>query len=169
MSVTHEQVDQMLSQYKNCKGRTGHLELEIARRRAELERRINNLVAEAATETPVREEGMPHGTGVGNPVERIVLKYADGYIPDDLRAEMEELKSAERELHDKQMVIAYVDAWLSGLNDRERWVIEKNAIENYCWREMVDKLRKEFGEIRSKDSVKRLRDRAMEKIYSFAA
>lgn len=167
--MTRAQVDEYLATYQECVGRMGSLELTIRRQRKELEERKMNLAADAALETPEREEGMPHGSGVGNPVERIVLKYADGFLPAEIIEEEKQLKALEEELKYRKEVVLYVDAWLKGLNEREAWIINHKVIDmDYSWREVITMYRLQYGEEYSRDALKRIKERAMEKIYRFA-
>ena len=167
--MTRAQVDEYLAIYRECVGRVGSLELTIQRQREELERRKRNLAADAALESPVHEEGMPHGSGVGNPVERIVLKYADGFLPPEIIEDEKQLKALEEELKYRKEVVLYVDAWLKGLNEREAWIINHKVIDmDYSWREVIVMYRLQYGEEYSRDALKRIKERAMEKIYHFA-
>ena len=167
--MTRPQVDEYLSIYRECVGRVGYLELKLSVMRQDVQKIKDNLVADAALETPQREEGMPHGSGVGNPVERIVLKYADGFLPEDVIVAEKELAAAEQELDYRQRVVLCVDAWLKGLNEREAWIIIHKVIDSdYSWREVIVMYRLKYGEEYSRDALKRMKDRALEKIYRFA-
>lgn len=168
--MTRDQVDQYLASYRECVGRAGSLQLSLNAKLAEVNQWKNNLIADAALDTPQREEGMPHGSGVGNPVERIVLKYADGFVPEEIREAEKEAEAMERELESKLKVIYYVEAWLKGLNEREAWMIQHKVIDtDYSWREVIVMYRLQYGEEYSRDALKRMKDRAMEKIYGYAA
>lgn len=168
--MTHEQVDEMLSKYRESKGRVGHLETYIQMVRPEIELWQRNLLKDAALSTPDRVEGMPHGSGVGNPVENIVIAHVDGYMPDELRVLIRQYEASERELKELRMIIRFVDGWLSGLSDRERWIINHKVIDvDYSWREIMMMYRVQYGEDHSRDALKRIKDRAMMKIYRYAA
>ena len=168
--MTHEQVDQMLSRYRESKGRVGHLEMYIQMTRAEVEIWKRHLLHDAALATPDRVEGMPHGTDVGNPVENIVVAYVDGHMPDELRTLIRLLDASERELKELQTIIRFVDGWMSGLSDRESWIINHKVIDtDYSWREIMMMYRVKFGEEHSRDALKRIKDKAMDKIYRYAA
>lgn len=168
--MTHEQVDQILSRYRESKGRIGHLEVYVQATKPEIELWQRNLLRDAALSTPNHEEGMPHGTGVGNPVESIVLAHVDGFMPDELRTLIRLLESAERELKELRMIVSFVDGWMSGLSERESWIINHKVIDtDYSWRELMMMYRMQFGEDHSRDALKRIKDRAMEKIYRYAA
>ena len=160
----------MLSKYRESKGRIGHLEIYIQMTRPEVERWKENLLHDAALSTPNHEEGMPHGSGAGNPVESIVIAHLSGMMPDELRTMIRLLDSAERELKDLKIIINFVDGWLSGLSDRECWIINHKVIDtDYSWRELMMMYRVQFGEDHSRDALKRIKDKALEKIYRYAA
>ena len=168
--MTRDQVDTMLSEYRKCKGRCGYLEKRLPELELEIEQEKARLIPDAAQESPSMEPGMPHGSGVGNPVEKIVLRYADGFLPDEIREMVDSYRDMKAELAQGQRVIRYVDAWLEGLAERERWIIIHKVIDSeYSWREVICMYRLQYGEEYSRDALKRIKERAMEKIYSFAA
>ena len=168
--MTHEQVDQMLAKYRASKGRVGHLKTYIQMTRPEVELWKRNLLKDAAMSTPDHIEGMPHGTDVGKPVESIVIAHVDGFMPDELRVLIRLLDSAERELQELTNIIQFVDGWMSGLSERECWIINHKVIDtDYSWRELMAMYHAQFGEDHSRDALKRIKDRAMEKIYKYAA
>lgn len=168
--MTREQVDQMMAKYRESKGRIGHLDVYIQTTRPEVELWKRNLIHDAALSTPSREEGMPHGSGVGKPVESIVIAHVDGFMPEELRTLIRLLDAAEREVRELRLIVNFVDGWMSGLSDRERWIINHKVIDtDYSWRELMMMYRMQFGEEHSRDALKRIKDRAMDKIYRYAA
>ena len=167
--MTHEQVDKMLADYKACIARVGHLEQLIPRWKRDLEKWEHDLVKDEALSTPDREEGMPHGTTVGNPVESIVLKYADGFLPPELIEEKKKLMEAEKELEERKQVILFVEAWMKGLSEREAWVVNHKVLEvDYSWRDVISLFKRDFGDWYSKDYLRSIKDRALNKIYAAA-
>ena len=67
------------------------------------------------------------------------------------------------------MCVAYVDAWLAGLTDREQWVIRSRDIEKMSWVQMEEPYQNTFASCGfSKYTLKRIRDNAMAKIYRMA-
>ena len=168
--MRREQVDQMLSKYKESKGRIGHLKIYVQMLRPEIELWEKNLLTDAALATPDRVEGMPHGTTVGNPVENIVLAHLAGHMPEELRVMIRQLDGAERELKELYLIVNFVDGWMAGLSERETWMINHKVIDtDYSWREISMMFRQQYGEEHSRDTLKRIRDRALEKIYRYAA
>lgn len=166
--MTHETVDAMLKEYKYALGRCGHLEAEIRQLDRQIEAAKQDRAADLAAVKPQQITDMPHGTQVGNPTEKFGLMLASGWESDYIK----DLQDKRAELADKlsecKLTVDFVTSWLSGLNDRERWIIEQQIIEARFWKEVQTDYRRQFEEICSKDTLKRLRARAMEKIYKMA-
>ena len=79
-----------------------------------------------------------------------------------------ELKETRQEHEQRYFTVLFVSAWLNGLPERERWIVEHQVIDGEYWKEVVCKFKTAFQEETSKDSLKRLKQRAMEKIYQMA-
>ncbi len=101
-------------------------------------------------------------------LERIAVDFASGDYPDYVRPYKDALDRALAQQITMKNRIDYVDAWLCGLNTREAWVIRHNVIDNLPWRETVRLYQQEFGVYYSKDSLKRIKEHALEKIYRMA-
>ena len=117
---------------------------------------------------PQQLSGMPHGTTVGNPTEKLGIMLASGWVPDDILEMQAELKETRQEHEQRYFTVLFVSAWLNGLPERERWIVEHQVIDGEYWKEVVCKFKTAFQEETSKDSLKRLKQRAMEKIYQMA-
>ena len=166
--MTREIVDSMLKGYKFAVGRCGHLEAEIRQIEQRIEAEKHGRAAELAAVKPQQITDMPHGTQVGNPTEKFGLMLAAGWESEyakDLQAIREKLLT---ELKDCELVLSFGDSWLAGLTERERWIVEQRIIEARFWRDVQTDYRRQFDEVCSKDTLKRLRARAMEKIYKMA-
>lgn len=167
--MTAERVNEMLHNYREYLGRCKHLEIEIAQAEKALKSSIATAREDAAAPGGQNLDGMPHGTTVGNPTERIALMFADGRYPkyiEDIAADLKELKEEYRQ---KSPTVVFVEAWLLGLTERERWIIEQQVIDGVTWRELASQHEKLFGEQRTKEGLKKLRARALEKIYRMAS
>lgn len=166
--MTQENVDAMLKDYKFALGRCGHLEAEMQKIERQIEAAKNDRAADLAAVKPQQITDMPHGTQVGNPTEKFGLMLASGWESDFIK----DLQKRHAELMAQQLgyklTVAYVDSWLSGLSERERWIVEQQIIEARFWREIQTDYSRHFEEICSKDTLKRLRARALEKIYKMA-
>ena len=162
-----DQVDKMLASYNQCRSRVTHIknQLEIMERHLETEKAhaMENDAIHA-----VNYDGMPHGTTVGNPTESLVLRYMSGYQPRYIKELQEDVDKARDELFEAEMVISFVDGWMICLNDRERFVIERHVIQGGTWRTVLDEYESKFGQF-GKEGLKKIRKKAMFKIYEAAA
>lgn len=162
-----ESVDQCLANYREYTARCTFLEHEIHELQALVERLKRTTVEDAVSITQVMN-GMPRGTDISDPTGRIGTKFADGYVPDYIREIEEEIRQRESEYRFKLPAIVFVDAWLKVLNKRERFVIENKTIGGMFWRELAVAYKEEFGEEYSRQGLKKIRDRAIVKIYKVA-
>lgn len=166
--MTREKVDEMLKAYRFEVGRCGHLKTEIEQLERAIAQAMATLDADAAAVRPQQLSDMPHGTMVGSPTERLGIMLASGWIPDDIREMQEELKAYRQEYERRYFTVLFVSAWLGGLNERERWILEHQVIDGEFWKEVIAKFRAAFHEDTSKDSLKRLKQRALDKVYQMA-
>lgn len=80
-----EQVREMLDNYRQFQGRCEYLELYIRQMQDDIEA-LTHDVAEGLALSGNRElDGMPHGTTVSNPTERMGVMLASGYMPPEDR------------------------------------------------------------------------------------
>ena len=66
------------------------------------------------------------------------------------------------------ITVCLVDAWKTGLSARERWIIETEVIDGEVWSKVVILYEKAFGEHLSEPTLKRLKRKALDKIYKMA-
>ncbi len=162
-----EMVDQCLANYREYSARCSFLEHEIHELRSLADRLRSTAVEDAVTINQVMN-GMPHGTDLSDPTGRIAIRFADGYVPDYIVEIENEIRQKEGELRYKTATIVFVEAWLKVLNKRERFVIENKTIGGMFWRDLISAYKSEFGEEYSKQGLKKVRDRAVAKIYKVA-
>jgi hypothetical protein len=165
--VQSDQVLSMLSEYMITKGRCAYMEAKIS----VLEMEIRSAYASLVTDQVLAssgQDGMPRGNEISRTVENLAIRLADGWVPDTLRDMNAELSELYRQRDILKNVLARVDAWLKGLTDRQRFVIEHQVIQNESWREVTNSFRQQFGESVSKDTLKRIKDRAVDTIISMA-
>ena len=74
----------------------------------------------------------------------------------------------QEEYAERKKTVDYVGAWLEGLPERERWMVETQIMDGVVWREVVLQYQEKYGEYRSKDTLKRIRDKALDLIYDMA-
>lgn len=164
-----EKVDQMLKDYKAFAGRCKYLTVLIPELKQEAAAWRANLASELAGSGGQNMDGMPHGTTVGNPTERLGIMLASGYTPEGLRELEKQIKDYEDELKDKTLAVHFVEAWLDGLSEKERWIVEKQVINGMYWREIIAEYHRRYGEEYSKEGLKKIKDGAIEKIHQMAS
>lgn len=163
-----EKAEEMLRNYKAYLGRCGYIlaateGLKTALKLAEAEARYDLMNGGAK-----QPDGMPHGTTVGNPTERIAMMLVTGITTDDIATVKKEISELESEYRAKSLVVCFVDAWLKGLSTKERWMIERSYFDGMTYREINTHYREEYGESCSKDLLRRLKRDALTKIYEMA-
>lgn len=162
-------VDKMLEEYKSCLGRCRHLDLQILIYEKEIER-IKRTAAEDIVYTKgCSQDGMPHGTSVGNPTERMGIMLASGYESPELSSLVKMYEEFKKELDEKIVTIQFVEAWMQGLTQKERWMIEGKVFEGKTYNELILEYKTRFNENCSRDKLRELRKIAMKKIYEMAS
>lgn len=158
----------MLKGYRAAKGRAAHISVEISRLKTELQRTIEADREETADITGQHYSTMPRGSDIGNPTEEKGLQlYNLQPSPEatDIRQRIHELTLIqERSL----IIVLFVEAWLQGLTEKERWIIEKQAIDGMSWREVAYRYNVDFGYTAKPDTLKRIKRTAIEKVYEMA-
>lgn len=165
--MTRDKVDALLKAYRMDVGRCGHLKAEIGQLEKDIKRASASMDEDLTSIKSQQMTGMPHGSDVGNPTERLGMMLASGWVSNDVRELEKELADKQQEYEQRYFTVVFVTAWLEGLSERERWIVEHQVIDGEFWREVISKFGREFEEA-SKDTLKRLRQRAMEKIYLMA-
>ena len=165
--MQRETVDEMLTKYKEYAARVAYLDEMIRQTEHLCESLHHNVIENTVSITQVITD-MPRGTTTGDPTGKLGALLADGYTPDYIKQVENDLMSMKIELRSKETVVICVNAWLLGLNPREKFVIEHKIIAGMYWREMVPLYKNEFGEDYSRQGLKRIKKYAMEKIYRIA-
>ena len=163
-----QHVDDMLRDYRACLGRYSYLDVLIEELRdmeqfIEMDDRAETIGGQGKA-----MDGMPHGSTVGKPTEHAGIALASGYVSANLAELRDEIARLEAERNQSYKVVLFVDAWLKGLNRKERWVIERIFFDGMTYREINGQYREIYGEPCSKDSLRRLKNTALEKIYQMA-
>ena len=166
--MTIDRVEEMLKTYRFEVGRCGHLEREIELLKHEIAKERAGLAGDLAGPGAQVITDMPRGTTVGNPTEKLGMMLATGWVTDLIREKEAQLAEYEAEYAERHKTVAYVEKWLAGLPERERFMVEMQIIDGVIWREILVKYPEKFGEYRSKDTLKRIRDKALEMIYDMA-
>ena len=96
------------------------------------------------------------------------MRLVEGLNDQELKDIEIKIAALKAEHEQRSTTVMYVQSWLSGLAERERWVVEAQVIDGVFWRDVASRYRQHFEEDCSKDTLKRYRDRALEKIYEMA-
>ena len=164
-----ERVDEMLAAYKECVGRCKYLKLQIELYTSDIERLKREAAENLAYASGNGEQGMPRGSSVGNPTERMGIMLASGYEPPELTEKKSAMIAMQEEHREKMLVVHFVEAWLEGLTEKERWMITGKVFEGKTYRELIFDYRNRYGENCSRDKLRELRKAAMKKIYDMAS
>lgn len=166
--MSPERIDEMLGKYRLCVGKAKHLEIEIKILQKRIEKLQNEAIGDAALSCQHYND-MPHGSGISDATGRVAIQFADGYKPQYISDNENDLKVLIDEKEAADAVVHFVDAWLQCLNEQERYIVERKMIDGESWRIVADEFGKRFGTAYSKEGVKRIRDRALCKIYLMAS
>lgn len=165
--MTQNDVDKLLKEYRTNRARYETLMLTAARQRRLLETEAANALANDALHAQQYKDS-PHGNNISKPVEDLVLRYMDGYTPENLRDWNSEEAETQKELLELKTDIRYVDAWLGALNDRERTVITEAVINDRSMKELSLCSHRLFVYPLSADAIRGIKRNAMKKIYEIA-
>lgn len=164
--MSPEQVDRMLSSYRGCLARAAYLEKQIEILKPQYERAKEHMIEEDVLHSQ-NLDGMPHASGVSNPVEALVLKYESGYQPRIIKDMFGDLVRATDELNEMRAVTGFVDGIMLALTDRERFVIEHHLIDKKTWMTVLDLYETKFGQF-GKEGLRKLTKKARAKLYEAA-
>ena len=166
---TKNAVDETVRNYTQDKARVAHLEIEISELERQIAAAIRNLAGDEAGPRAQMISDMPHGTQVGNPTAQLAEKLASGWLPPEIKEMRNELSGLKSEYTKTNARVKYVDAWMEGLSDRERWIIVHQCMRQEFWRDVVEDYTKEFGgQFITKDTLKWLRGKAFKTMYKAA-
>lgn len=166
--MTRDRVDAILKGYRFDVGRCGHLAQEIQLANEKLNRLLSDEVTAMISPKPQQITDMPRGTAIGNPTEKFGLMLASGYSTEESKSLEIKIAAMDDEYKERRSRVVFVESWLSGLTERERWMVETQVIDGTFWKDVGVQYAQRFGENVSKDTLKRLRDKAMAKIYDMA-
>ena len=163
-----EAVKQMLQSYREDKARCQYLENEIPQLEHMADVLRTGMVDDAISITQVISD-MPRGTSLSDPTGRLGSLFASGYTPDYIRQVDNRIREKKRELANKLITVTLVDSAMTGLTDRERFVIRGKYIDGKFWREIAEGFEKTFSLPYGKTSLKRISDDAIEKMRRIMA
>ena len=164
--MTEKRIFEMLANYREHAARVAFLEKEIP----ELEKLINDckssIVSDEVNITQVISD-MPRGGMTSDPTGRLGAMLAEGFVPQRIREIEAELAEKKNEFSQKRITVVFVEAWLSGLSRRERFLVTAKDIDGETWTEIVDDYEREF-EPKCEKTLRRKYDTAIDKIKQIA-
>ena len=154
-----EKIIELLEEYNRNRSRHAYLEVAILELSEQIDKAKSQLLVNEVMRS-AEMDGMPKGNAVTSQVENLAVRIADGWTPDYIKEMEKEKAELIQEKESLRRKIAYVDAWLMALNDKQKWVIDQHIICGKSWAELIFLWQKENGAA-SKATMKRLRDSAM--------
>lgn len=166
--MTETRVRELLNAHMQNIGRVGHLTAEIERLEREYVRTRADLIDAKAGPKAQTVSDMPHGSGISNPTEQLGMSVAEGFDCEDLRRIRRKIDKARLQLEDAETNKAYVIAWLDGLSDRERFVIEHKRIQHEYWHEVQDDYAEQYNVDVTIQTLQRYELFGLRKIFKIA-
>lgn len=164
--MTEEMVNEMLGDYKRCEARAAHLLVELEMMMKIKDEESSKMVESSVNVSPSLS-GMPGGGGISDKVGDLAIKFASGYVPKYIKELDSDIDQVKSELFEMQKVVSFVNAWLIGLSEKERYIIEEHQIKKRFWSEMLPEYEEKFGQI-SEEGMRKCKTRALRKIYELA-
>lgn len=162
-----KEVDSLLENYRANKARYDHLYIEAMDMAMQINAETRKALAADAIHAQQYKD-TPGGGRVSNPVEDLALRYMDGHVPDVLKGWLAESEEKQRELRRLGADIAYVDAWLRALTEKERMVISDHMLDGKSLKELEITSMRRFGYHMTADGIRGIKRKALQKIYDIA-
>lgn len=173
--MTQKQVIAMLREHRGRVGRCGHIDAEILRLQRAIRAARAQYEFDLAAPPMSRLDGMPRSGFSGSPTERAAMAMADerrfeeSEAREIIRRLEVEIARLQAEREELALWIQYVDSWLAGLPDQERWVIERHLVDGEIWHEISLQYRDRFCDDISRDRLKRMQQRALDRIWAMVS
>ena len=168
IGMEKEKIVEILKGYRETRARASCLREEITlleklyERTQTPEKLIEANALAARPATVGGRGGMP-----GDPAARLAIEAADG--GDRLNPYASVLLAAQEELLVAQYRCRLVESWLEGLCERERWAVQRHAIDRTPFCELPELYVKECGKAYCVDTLKALYKRGIEAICRMSA
>jgi len=163
--VTTKEICELLKKYKVRKGQAARLEAEIRKLDAQLKQIRRESASALAGPGAQKIDGLPRGNRVSDPTAKAGITLAEGApLSADENRLIEKISSKRAELGEARLDVEYVEGWLSALMDREKLVVSMQLCDGRTWREVSQEYKERFGDEMSEDTLRRMRDRAVELI-----
>ena len=162
-----EVINEALSTYLEKLARCEFLESEIKILSEMLEKAESEMVDD---EVSLSQEltGMPHGTSISDPTGKLGLRLACGFESWSVKQIKEELTKFNEEYNTLRYWVAFVQAWMKCLTEKERMLVELKYIQKLSWDEIINSYQKAYGQKYGKSGMKVLVQKSIEKVYKIA-
>ncbi|HIT69453.1 MAG TPA: hypothetical protein IAC36_06105 [Candidatus Aphodomonas merdavium] len=124
--MERKEIVALLTGYRETRARMAYLREEIVRLKRQAERAQQPQALIALNALCARQDG-PRASTPGDPAARLACAAADGSAR--LNPYHAALEEAREEYERAARACRLVEAWLDGLPARERWVVERHALE----------------------------------------
>ena len=165
--MVQERVDLMLLNYREYVARCEYLETDIKETERLILQMRDSLVEDMIVIT-FRMTGMPIPQGVSDPTGKVGDMVIAGYDTPFIREAEGAVNIMRRELAEKIPTVLFVNAWVRALDNKERFIIEQKTFGGLSWRQLIYAFRIQFGDAYTQQGLRRIKDSAMQKIYSVA-
>lgn len=161
--MTTGDVRDLLGRLSANKGRAARLSAEIAKMEAEAEK-LRSMEADPLKASA--PDGMPRRKGgKSDPTGRRAVQLAGGEAMSREEAKIRErIHAKKEELGQLQFEIDLASGWLNALMEREKLILTMQTVQKRSWRETAAEYRRAFGDEMSEDTLRRMRDKAIELI-----
>lgn len=164
--MSEKQIRDMLTRYKPTAGRIKHLEIEKGELEKKLEKAKKEAVDAMAGPHPANIDGMPRGNRKSDPTAVLGAKLADGVpVSAEVAALEGRLKDLEEALQVARNDMAYMNAWISCLLDRDLLLVNRKLIEGQTWAEVARGYQDRFGDEMSERTLGRMLENAIHQIW----
>ena len=165
--MTQNDVDKLLLNYRTYQARYSHLYLEAMNMALQINAETRRALAADAMHAQQYKD-TPASGRISKPVEDLALRYMDGYMPEALKAWLDESEAMQRELRELETNMAYVDTWLNALTDKERLIITEHMLNGRTLKEMEIVSTRLLGYHMTADGIRGVKRKALHKIYDIA-
>lgn len=160
--MTREQVNEMLKGHHAQVGRCAHLETEIKL----LVHDIGRLCAQFQGENPEEAGRTNRSAALAFFMDR--ERYEGSAEALEIKRMEARLQLLQSELEQRRLKVEFVEAWLKGLTEQERYVVERHIIDHEFWRDVVRRLNDIRPDAVNREKLKRIQTQALSKIYLMA-
>ncbi|MBQ9009535.1 MAG: hypothetical protein IJ088_09425 [Clostridia bacterium] len=162
-----KEVNACLAHYRENVARCAFLKTEIGKLE-KIAGEIRSQEIENSVSVTQKWSQVPHGSDPGDPTGQLAQRMADGISPAFLQEIEAEIAGKRAEYGNRSTLVAYVDAWLLVLSERERFVVERECMDGTSWREVAAGFQDRYGELYSVPGLRKNADRAVRKIVEIA-